>query len=129
MAHPNEDLARKGYQAFSTGDMDTLNELFADDVVWHLGGRSPLAGDYRGKDEVFGVLGKFAELSGGTFKLDVHDILANDEHVVALVKATAQRDGKSLDDNGVQVLHVKDGKVTESWFHPGDTYASDEFFS
>jgi len=29
--------------------------------------------------------------------------------------------------NSAQVWHIKDGKVTESWLHPGDAYASDEF--
>jgi ketosteroid isomerase-like protein len=37
MAHPNEDLLRRGYQAFSTGDMDTVLSLMADDIAWHLG--------------------------------------------------------------------------------------------
>jgi len=31
--------------------------------------------------------------------------------------------------NSAQVWHIKDGKVTESWLHPGDAYASDEFWS
>src|SRR5439155_12616958 len=98
MAHPNEDLARKGYAAFSGGDMATLNDLFADDIVWHVGGRTPIAGDYAGKDAVFGFFAKTMEMTGGTFRLDLHDLLANDEHVVALVTATGQREGRSLDD-------------------------------
>ena len=35
MAHPNEDLLRRGYDAFGTGDMETLAALLADDIVWH----------------------------------------------------------------------------------------------
>ena|ERR1051325_989933 len=128
MTHPNEDLARKGYAAFSSGDMTALNDLFADDIVWHVGGRSPLAGDYKGKDAVFGFFAKTMEMTGGTFRLEVHDLLANDDHVVALTHVSGQRDGKSIDDNSVQVLHVSGGKVTESWFHPGDAYAADEFW-
>lgn len=128
MAHPNEDLVRRGYDAFMAGDMETLNELFADDIVWHAPGRNALSGDHRGKDAVFAVFAKLAELTGGTFKLEIHDVLANDEHVVVLARSTAERDGKRLDDNGVQVFHVSDGKVTEQWLHPGDVYASDAFF-
>jgi uncharacterized protein len=128
MAHPNEELAQKGYAAFAQGDMAALNELFADEIVWHVGGRSSLAGDYTGKDQVFGFFARTMEMTGGTFRLDIHDLLADDEHVVALAHVTGQREGKSLDDNSVQVLHVKDGKVTESWFHPGDQYAADEFW-
>ena len=46
MGHPNEDLIRQGYDAFSSGDMDTLRELFHPDIVWHASGRSQLAGDH-----------------------------------------------------------------------------------
>jgi ketosteroid isomerase-like protein len=129
MAHPNEDLVRRGYEAFATGDMVTLNELFADDIVWHAPGRNELAGTFRGKDEVFANLQKNMELTGGTFKLDIHDLLANDEHAVVLLGVSAEREGKTLKDNTVQVWHIKDGKVTESWLHPADAYASDEFWS
>jgi uncharacterized protein len=129
MAHPNEDLVRRGYVAFGTGDFATLRELFADDVVWHVGGRSTITGDYKGKNEVFGFFAQLAERAGGTFRVDVHDVLANDVHVVALVTLTAERAGKTLNDEGTQVYQVQGGKVTESWFHPSDQYASDEFWS
>ena len=129
MAHPNEELLRTGYDAFGKGDMDTIRSLFADDIVWHSPGKSPFAGDYRGVDAVLEQFGKVFELTGGTFKIEIHDILANDTHAVVLARATAERDGKRLDDKGVNVWHIKDGKVTEQWLHAGDQYASDEFFS
>lgn len=129
MAHPNEDLVRRGFAAFGTGDMATLGELFADDIVWHGGGRSPISGDYKGKDEVFGLFAQLGERAGGTFRIDVHDVLANDKHVVALTTETGEREGKTLVDNGAQVFHVQGGKVTETWFLPGDPYATDEFWS
>lgn len=129
MAHPNEDLVRRGYAAFATGDIATLTELFSDDIVWHVGGRSPITGDYRGKGEVLGFFAQLAVRAGGTFRTDVHDVLANDEHVVALVTLSAEREGKTLNDHGAQVFQVAGGMVTESWFHPGDQYASDEFWS
>lgn len=56
--HPNLELLRRGYAAYGAGDMDTINELLADDVVWHVAGRSPIAGDYSGKEQVFGLFGK-----------------------------------------------------------------------
>jgi ketosteroid isomerase-like protein len=130
MAHPNEDLVRTGYERFLGGDFAALNELFADDAVWHAPGKHQLAGDYRGKDEIFGAFAKTFELTGGTFKLEIHDILANDEHAVVMVRATGERpDGRTLEDNAVQVFHITDGKVTEQWLHPGDPYAADEFWS
>jgi ketosteroid isomerase-like protein len=129
MAHQNEELLRKGFEAFSTGDLDTVQGTFADDIVWHVPGTSQLSGDYKGQGEVMGWLGKNLELSGGSLKTEVHDILANDEHGVALFTVTAQREGKSLRDNACQVVHLSGGKVTESWIHPGDQATVDEFWS
>lgn len=129
MAHPNEDLVRKGYDAFSKGDMDTLRELFADDIVWHTPGRSPLSGDFKGIDEVLANFARTAELSGGTFKISLHDVLANDEHAVSLFESSAQREGKSLTSRGILVQHIEGGKVKEGWLHPDDQYAIDEFWS
>jgi ketosteroid isomerase-like protein len=54
MGHPNEDLVRRGYDAFSRGEMDTFRELLHPDIVWHAPGRSRLAGDHKGVDAVIG---------------------------------------------------------------------------
>lgn len=129
MGHPNEELTRRGYEAFGKGDMDTLNDLLSDDIVWHVPGNNPLSGDYRGKDAVYGLFAKIVEQSGGTLRQDIHDVLANDEHAVVMVVARAERQGKKLDDRQVHVLHLKDGKATEFWNHFGDQAAVDEFWS
>jgi len=78
------------------------------------------------------ILEYFMELfrqSEGTFKVELHDVLADDERGVALQHATAQRSGKTWDSNDVIVFHVSDGKTTAAWFHPGDQYAFDAFWS
>jgi uncharacterized protein len=128
MAHPNEELMRRGYEAFTNGDLQTIDELFADDIVWHVPGNNQLSGEYRGKEEVFGNFGKLVELTGGSFRLEIHDVLANDEHVVVLVRATAEREGRKLDDRSMQLWHVEDGKATEQWLYPEDPQATDEFW-
>ena len=51
--HPHIELFRRTYAAFTTGDMDALAEVFAEDVVWHTPGRNPLSGDYEGRDATF----------------------------------------------------------------------------
>jgi ketosteroid isomerase-like protein len=129
MGHPNEDLIRQGYDAFSRGDMDTLRELFHPDVVWHAPGRHQLAGDHRGVDAVLGYFGRTMELTGGNFRVQVHDVIANDEHAVGLHVAYAARGGSTLRDNTVLVFQISDGKATEVWQYWADPYAADQLFS
>jgi uncharacterized protein len=127
--HPNVELLRRGYAAYSTGDMETINEVFADDIVWHVAGRSELAGDYIGKDEVFGFFAKLMAVSEGTNRIEVHDVLANDEHGAVLITQTATRGGRQFSGRAVHTFHFQDGQVTEFWDAPLDQYASDEFLA
>jgi uncharacterized protein len=109
--------------------MDTLRELFHPDIVWHAPGRSQLSGDHQGVDAVLGPFGQSMELTGGTFRVEVHDVVANDEHAVGLHKAYAERQGRTLEDNNTLVFHVRDGKVTEVWQYWADQYTADELFA
>jgi hypothetical protein len=126
--HPNLDAAHAGYAAFGTGDMAGVGELLADDIVWHSAGDNVLSGDYVGKDAVFAMFGELMQETGGSFKNDIHDLLANDEHGVALVSFTATRGGKTLVGRTVHVFHMSDGKMTEFWSYPDDPGAFDEFW-
>lgn len=113
--HPNADLFRRGYTAFQTGDLDTVRSLFAPDIVWHTPGHSHLSGDTHGVDDTIGLFMRQFEETNGTFAVELHDIVANDEHAVALARFSGQKDGKSISDNYVHVAHIKDGRLTESW--------------
>jgi ketosteroid isomerase-like protein len=130
MAHSNEDLVREGFAAFARGDMDALRKQYwADDIRWHVSGRSPLAGDYEGAEQVIELFARLFELTGGALSIELHDVLANDEHAVALFTARAERAGRQLTDNMVQTFHMRDGKVSEVWTQATDLYAQDEFWS
>ena len=126
--HPNVGFLKKGYEAFAKGDMATLTDMFSEDVVWHQAGTSPISGEYRGRDAVFAFLARFAELSGGTFRIELHDVLANDEHGVALSRDRASRQGKQLDASSVEVYHIRDGKIREAWAVQQDQRRYDEFW-
>lgn len=129
MAHPNEDLIRAQYDASSRGDLDALRQTWNPNIVWHVAGRSPLAGDYEGVDAVLGFFGKLIELSGGTFQVQLHDVMANDMHVASLHTNRAERNGRRLDLRVVLISHVRDGKIVEVWNFVEDQYAAAEFWS
>jgi uncharacterized protein len=129
MAHPNEDLVRRGYDAFSKGDMDTLRDLFHEDASWHVPGRGALAGDYEGIDAILSYFATTMELSEGTFEVHLHDVLANDNHAIGLHVSKGRRDAKNLDDSQVLVFHVRQGKIALVWQHFSDLYAVDDFFA
>ena len=127
--HPNEQAVRQGFESFSKGDVNAARPLLADDVVWHFAGRNSYAGDYKGKEAVQEVFGRRREAVRGTLSFEVHDVLADDDHAVALVSNHAERDDQKLDWKSVSVYHMRDGQITEAWTHNDDQYAVDEFWS
>jgi len=129
MAHPNEDLVRESFVAFGRGDMAALQKTWAEDIRWHIPGRSPLPRDSQGIEQVTQGFALLAELTGGTASAELHDVLANDEHAVALFTLRGERAGKQLNENVVLTYHFRDGKISEVWTHPADLYTYDEFFS
>jgi ketosteroid isomerase-like protein len=127
--HPNAKVVRRLYDAFARGDMETTRSCFVHDAVWHLPGRSPIAGDHQGADAIFRFFGKLRELSGGTFKAELTDVLANDRNAVALQHATATRGTKHLDVTACQVMRIQDDKILEVRGYYSDQYALDDFWS
>ena len=120
--HPNAALARSALENLNTGNVEQLGQLLHDDVVWHEIGR---AEPRRGKAEMFASAGE----ADYTIEAKLHDVVANDDHTIALVEATATRGGKTLTYRTAEVMHVRDGKVTERWAFSDDTAAIVDFFA
>jgi len=130
MPHPSETLIRGLYAARARGDLDAVRAILAPDIVWHEPGPdSPYTGQLRGADAVLGMHTQAMALTGGTFRLELHDVLANDAHAVALVNWSAERGGRRLTGREVAVYHVRVGRVTEAWFHPDDAATVDAFWA
>jgi ketosteroid isomerase-like protein len=127
--HPNVEIARKGYEAFASGDMEAVMATLADDIVWHTPGNNILSGDKVGKDAVLNFFGLLAQESEGTFKNEIHDLLANDDHGVALVNQSVTRNGKTIEGPGVHVFHMDNGQMTEFWAFNDDQEKFDEVWS
>jgi uncharacterized protein len=121
--HPNGELIRRGYEAFAKGDMDTIAGLFGDDITWHGEGASVLSGDYVGKAAVFGTFAKLQEVTEGTFRQEIHAILADDDHVVVLTNYSHEKP-KQYSGQQVFVWHVRDDKAVECWAIPVDQAAA-----
>ncbi|KUL26243.1 nuclear transport factor 2 family protein [Streptomyces regalis] len=127
--HPNVAVFQRAMTAFAAGDMDALAEVFHPDVVWHIGGRNRLAGDHRGRDDTFALFSREFQLTGGTYRPELHDVLADDDHTVALLHVTASREGRVLDLDYALVLHIDAGRITEGWVVTTDPVAYDDFWS
>jgi uncharacterized protein len=109
----NKDLIKRGYEAFSSGDVETVMGLFDDDCEWVQPGQSALSGTFHGKAEIVEHFGRMAE-KGLTVKLD--RLIAEGDTVVAITEVTAG--GESGQD--ADVFTIRNGKTARVEVH-GDT--------
>jgi len=127
--HPNVSRMRDGYVAFGKGDLAALEDLFTEDVVWHVAGRSPLAGTYEGRTAVFEFFGRVLELTEGSLRIEPLTLLADDHYGCAPVRVTAHRGDRHLDVMNLQASRLVDGRVTEFWDTTTDPEATDAFYA
>jgi uncharacterized protein len=129
-ADENVAIMQRAYDAFNSADMDTLTELFDENIVWHLPGRSSMADDYQGRDATLAYFGQIGEKTSGTFQAELQHLFAGDDgRVIGLQRSTAERDGKRLDVDNCIVFELKGGRVVDGREHFEDLYAWDQFWS
>lgn len=119
--HPNATMIREGFAALDRGELD-LGDGLAEDVVWHEIGRPD---PVRGKGAVVAHLSQDQDWE---IHPQLHDALANDEHGVALINASARRGDRSFEYRVIEVYHLRDGLITERWAFSDDTDRIARFF-
>ncbi|WP_369255360.1 nuclear transport factor 2 family protein [Streptomyces sp. R35] len=112
--HPHAALVRKGYDAFSRGDMDTLRSLMSSDATHHVPGSHPLSGDFKGQDAVLDMYRRLYEETDGTMSVELRNVLVDGRgHAVAVHHYTAERQGRRIDENGSIVFRIVGDKITD----------------
>ncbi len=126
----NAAIVRRGYEAFNAADVATLTKLFDEKASWHTPGRSPIAGDRKGRDAVFTLFGRYGAETGRTFRANLLNVLeSEDGRVVSVHHNSAERNGKRLDVLCCIVFELKDGRILIGREHFYDLYAWDAFWS
>ena len=128
--HPNAVLVRSLFAAFRDADAAAIEGLIPDGVVWHFPGRTgALAGDHLGRDAVLQFLLRVVELTGGTFHLDLIDVVANDRTAIALFEGRGERAGRTLRNPTCLRMRIEGGRIVELWEYVWDLYDVDDFWS
>lgn len=125
----NVERTREVFDAFLRKDGIVVGRMIDDDTVWRVPGRSVMAGEYRGRAEIFEFLRKTARLTGGTYRAELRHVAGDDEYVIAVYRATGRRDGRELDLDQLLLFRYRDEVWDEVLAVPTDLYAFDVFWS
>lgn len=125
----NIEIAKSYITAVQTGDQATLGNLISPDVVWHQPGNNQFSGVKNGIAAFGAMFGAMMQASGGSFAItQAHRYLANGDLVAIEIEFAAQREGARLDQPGIDLLRIKDGKIVEVWLFSSDPEQEDRFW-
>jgi ketosteroid isomerase-like protein len=133
--HPNVERIRRGFEVLektppSEEDMQFVDDLFDEDVVWTKQGGSQLAGVERGKQAVFAALAQVDMESNNTFKRDIKQVFADDEHGVCVMQIHASRGDTHRDWGEVAVFtFTPEGRIKDFWGITEDLEMVDKFWA
>jgi len=114
--HANALRIRDLFRAFREGDAAAIRDRLHAEAVWHFPGhRGRLAGSHRGHEAIFAFLLDVHTATGGTFGLELVDVLANDRHAAVFFRGHATRAGRTLDNPTCLRIRFVDGQVAEIW--------------
>ena len=112
----NVDTARAAYQAFGSGDAATLQDSFAENVVWVTSDELPLGGVVEGRDQ---VMANFAQIPNywSSFSVDAEEFIDAGEYVVVKGTQRAANDKGSFEAPFLHLLQYDgDGKAVRGEF-------------
>lgn len=123
------ELVREFYAARAAAGADPapLAEFIADDVRWS----EPEVGDHmgalEGRTAVLDMMARAQAATGGTFRLEISDMVETGHHVAAAIHWSARKAGRQIEGREMAVYRVADGRIAAAWFHP-ENIADDEAF-
>jgi ketosteroid isomerase-like protein len=132
--HPGAEVVENFYavqRRFYAGEdvAAELRTLLAEDVVWHIPGRSAVAGEYRGVDEVLAYFAKRRDRARGSFHITPRGTLADDQRVIHFADGDALIDGRRHYWRTLGIFHLDDRRIVECWLLPFDQYEFDEIWT
>ena len=127
--HANVEGIRRVFEAFTGGDSRALFEVIAEDAVWTVPGETQVARVYRGRHEIFDLFRSTRTLTDGTYWSELLWALADDEHGVAVYRASGTRLGRELSIEQLLLIRFREGQWAEVRALPTEPVQFERFWA
>lgn len=118
----NEAVAKRGFEAFNTGDMSIVDEITAPDAVGH---DPALPEDTHGPEGTKQVIQTYRD-AFPDLKFTIEECFSDGDLVCIRWASSGTNDGelmgipatgKHITSSGISIDRIQDGKIVESWIH------------
>jgi ketosteroid isomerase-like protein len=128
VTHPHAEIAERVFASFRR-DPRTLASLIAEDAVWTVAGRAPVAGVYEGRRAIFDLFRATQTLTDSTYLAELRWVVADDLRTVVVYRASGRRADRELDIDQALFVRVEDERWQEILAVPLDPVAFDSFWT
>ena len=123
------DTVNAYFSNLAEGRVPEALALFADDVIWHQPGANKFSGTHTGPDAVASILGQMVEDTSGTFIVaPTGPAMVNEDHVTVPLSFSGTKGNESLNQPGIDLFIVRDGRIAEVYLFSSDPDAEDRFW-
>lgn len=126
MRHSNEETIRAAYTAFVQGDLNGYLKYCTDNITFSVPGKGKISGTYKRDEFISPWVSRVLELTNGTFRETVNDVVANDDRGVVLVTHEFERNSKKFKYESAHIYRIIDGKLDSFEEYPADLYYFDD---
>jgi uncharacterized protein len=125
------ELHRRQEEMYAGGSIDPVLELLAGDIVWHVLGRSPIAGDHRGVAQVVDYFERRRQLANATMRMRPGEVIFEGDAVAQFVEGSAVLYGERVSWRTIGTYRVDIGHrwIREVWLVPLDSELFDRIWS
>ncbi len=125
------ELHRRQGEMYAGGSIDSVAELLSREVVWHVPGASPIAGDHRGVPKVIDYFQRRRQLADASMRLLPGQVIADGDAVVQFVEGSAVLAGRHLTWKtvGIYRLDLEHREIREVWLVPLDLERFDQIWA
>lgn len=125
------ELHRCQGEMYAGGPVDPVVELLAGDVVWHVPGQSPIAGDHRGVEEVITYFERRRKLANATMRMHPGEAIAAGDAVAQFVEGSATLGSQQVywQTLGIYRVDTEHRWIREAWLVPLDGELFDRIWS
>jgi len=119
--HPHVDTVARMTQAIFDQDHDALAAIFTDDLVLHLRGPAPVAGDHHGLGGLLETFGTLFDMTGGRIDLEQQYCIGADGWAAEFERATLGHPGddETIESHNAFVYRFDGDRIAEMWMYLG----------
>ena len=119
---------QKYAKAWESADLAAVIDAYADDVVFHYGGHTDLAGAHVGKPAALDAMAKASTRSRRTL-VGIVDVLAGATRGAIVAIERFERDDQVAEVQRVLLYRVVDDQIAECWLYDDDQALIDTFWA